>query len=97
MIGSNYDERGVSVDQFLELGFMLLTLIWRFDFPPFMVLIIAILNDGILLFSLLWRKNKYGVLSRSTSQTTKWRQVWLDFLSRMVNIIYSWLTYAHAF
>ncbi|KAF5941148.1 hypothetical protein HYC85_022315 [Camellia sinensis] len=28
------------------LGFMLLALIWRFDFPPFMVLIIAILNDG---------------------------------------------------
>ncbi|KAI8026988.1 hypothetical protein LOK49_LG02G01199 [Camellia lanceoleosa] len=31
------------------LGFMLLALIWRFDFPPFMVLIIAILNDGVLL------------------------------------------------
>lgn len=25
---------------------MLLALIWKFDFPPFMVLIIAILNDG---------------------------------------------------
>lgn len=30
---------------------MLLALIWKFDFPPFMVLIIAILNDG--LYSLL--------------------------------------------
>lgn len=30
----------------LQLGFMLLALIWKFDFPPFMVLIIAILNDG---------------------------------------------------
>ena len=29
-----------------QLGFMLLALIWKFDFPPFMVLIIAILNDG---------------------------------------------------
>ena len=29
-----------------QLGFMLLALIWEFDFPPFMVLIIAILNDG---------------------------------------------------
>ncbi|KAL3639584.1 plasma membrane H+-ATPase [Castilleja foliolosa] len=29
-----------------KLGFMLLALIWEFDFPPFMVLIIAILNDG---------------------------------------------------
>ena len=27
---------------------MLLALIWDFDFPPFMVLIIAILNDGTL-------------------------------------------------
>ncbi|KAG5544981.1 hypothetical protein RHGRI_017439 [Rhododendron griersonianum] len=29
----------------LNLGFMLLALIWEYDFPPFMVLIIAILND----------------------------------------------------
>jgi H+-transporting ATPase len=29
---------------------MLLALIWEFDFPPFMVLIIAILNDGTLLY-----------------------------------------------
>ncbi|RZS15290.1 hypothetical protein BHM03_00047164 [Ensete ventricosum] len=29
------------------LGFMLIALIWKFDFSPFMVLIIAILNDGI--------------------------------------------------
>uniref|UniRef100_A0A0D9VXM7 Plasma membrane ATPase n=1 Tax=Leersia perrieri TaxID=77586 RepID=A0A0D9VXM7_9ORYZ len=31
------------------LGFMLLALIWGFDFPPFMVLIIAILNDGTIM------------------------------------------------
>jgi len=30
----------------LQVGFALLALIWEFDFPPFMVLIIAILNDG---------------------------------------------------
>lgn len=30
----------------LQLGFALLALIWEYDFPPFMVLIIAILNDG---------------------------------------------------
>lgn len=29
---------------------MLIALIWKFDFSPFMVLIIAILNDGKLLF-----------------------------------------------
>lgn len=31
---------------YLQLGFMLLTVFWEFDFPPFMVLVIAILNDG---------------------------------------------------
>ncbi|CAH1435852.1 unnamed protein product [Lactuca virosa] len=31
------------------LGFMLLALIWKFDFPPFMALIIAILNDGTIM------------------------------------------------
>lgn len=36
----------VAATLFLQLGFTLLTLIWEFDFPPFMVLIIAILNDG---------------------------------------------------
>lgn len=28
---------------------MLLTAFWRFDFPPFMVLVIAILNDGTIM------------------------------------------------
>ncbi|KAK6162642.1 hypothetical protein DH2020_002483 [Rehmannia glutinosa] len=31
------------------LGFMLLTCFWEFDFPPFMVLVIAILNDGTIM------------------------------------------------
>ncbi|KAL7224803.1 hypothetical protein ACSBR1_026145 [Camellia fascicularis] len=30
-------------------GFMLIALIWKFDFSPFMVLIIAILNDGTIM------------------------------------------------
>lgn len=29
-----------------QFGFLLIALIWKFDFSPFMVLIIAILNDG---------------------------------------------------
>jgi hypothetical protein len=31
----------------LQLGFLLIALIWQYDFSPFMVLIIAILNDGM--------------------------------------------------
>jgi len=32
---------------------MLIALIWKFDFSPFMVLIIAILNDGKITLSRL--------------------------------------------
>ncbi|KAL6008424.1 ATPase 11, plasma membrane-type [Asimina triloba] len=31
------------------LGFLLLCLFWEFDFPPFMVLVIAVLNDGTIM------------------------------------------------
>ncbi|KAH9665529.1 ATPase 10 plasma membrane-type [Citrus sinensis] len=31
------------------LSFVLLALIWEYDFPPFMVLIIAVLNDGTII------------------------------------------------
>ncbi|PIA28001.1 hypothetical protein AQUCO_07400094v1 [Aquilegia coerulea] len=41
----NYTIYAVSITIRIVLGFMLLALLWRFDFPPFMVLIIAILND----------------------------------------------------
>ncbi|KAF9623847.1 hypothetical protein IFM89_005432 [Coptis chinensis] len=45
----NYTIYAVSITIRIVLGFMLLTLIWKFDFPPFMVLIIAILNDGTIM------------------------------------------------
>lgn len=38
----------ISRDGNLQLGFMLIALIWKFDFSPFMILVIAILNDGEL-------------------------------------------------
>ncbi|KAF9689854.1 hypothetical protein SADUNF_Sadunf01G0135700 [Salix dunnii] len=39
----------VSITIRIVLGFVLLALIWEYDFPPFMVLIIAILNDGTIM------------------------------------------------
>ncbi|VAH52899.1 unnamed protein product [Triticum turgidum subsp. durum] len=39
----------VSITIRIVLGFMLIALIWKFDFAPFMVLIIAILNDGTIM------------------------------------------------
>ncbi|CAL9166740.1 unnamed protein product [Musa hybrid cultivar] len=45
----NYTIYAVSITIRIVLGFMLLALIWKFDFPPFMVLIIAVLNDGTIM------------------------------------------------
>ncbi|XP_052181773.1 ATPase 10, plasma membrane-type isoform X2 [Diospyros lotus] len=45
----NYTIYAVSITIRIVIGFMLLALIWEFDFPPFMVLIIAILNDGTIM------------------------------------------------
>ncbi|XP_045788161.1 plasma membrane ATPase 1 [Trifolium pratense] len=45
----NYTIYAVSITIRIVLGFMLLNAFWSFDFPPFMVLIIAILNDGTIM------------------------------------------------
>ncbi|PRQ50463.1 putative proton-exporting ATPase [Rosa chinensis] len=45
----NYTIYAVSITIRVVLGFLLLALIWKFDFSPFMVLIIAILNDGTIM------------------------------------------------
>ncbi|XP_044494134.1 plasma membrane ATPase 1-like isoform X2 [Mangifera indica] len=45
----NYTIYAVSITIRIVLGFLLLTVFWKFDFPPFMVLVIAILNDGTIM------------------------------------------------
>ncbi|KAH7866279.1 hypothetical protein Vadar_018033 [Vaccinium darrowii] len=45
----NYTIYAVSITIRIVVGFTLLALIWEYDFPPFMVLIIAILNDGTIM------------------------------------------------
>jgi magnesium-transporting ATPase (P-type) len=45
----NYTIYAVSITIRIVLGFMLVALLWKFDFAPFMVLIIAILNDGTIM------------------------------------------------
>ncbi|CAI0553853.1 unnamed protein product [Linum tenue] len=45
----NYTIYAVSITIRIVLGFMLLTCFWKYDFPPFMVLVIAILNDGTIM------------------------------------------------
>ena len=43
----NYTIYAVSLT--IRMGFLLVALVWEFDFAPFMVLIIAILNDGTIM------------------------------------------------
>ncbi|KAJ8422796.1 hypothetical protein Cgig2_024564 [Carnegiea gigantea] len=45
----NYTIYAVSITIRIVLGFLLIALLWKFDFHPFMVLIIAILNDGTIM------------------------------------------------
>ncbi|KAM7508843.1 hypothetical protein LguiA_019296 [Lonicera macranthoides] len=45
----NYTIYAVSITIRIVLGFMMLTVFWKFDFPPFMVLVIAVLNDGTIM------------------------------------------------
>ncbi|GFS35573.1 H[+]-ATPase 7 [Actinidia rufa] len=45
----NYTIYAVSITICFVLGFMLLAVFWKFDFPPFMILVIAILNDGSIM------------------------------------------------
>ncbi|XP_062209139.1 ATPase 10, plasma membrane-type-like [Phragmites australis] len=45
----NYTIYAVSITIRIVLGFVLLASIWEYDFPPFMVLIIAVLNDGTIM------------------------------------------------
>ncbi|KAL3535030.1 hypothetical protein ACH5RR_003491 [Cinchona calisaya] len=45
----NYTIYAVSITIRIVMGFLFIALIWKFDFSPFMVLIIAILNDGTIM------------------------------------------------
>ncbi|KAJ7278102.1 hypothetical protein O6H91_08G110900 [Diphasiastrum complanatum] len=45
----NYTIYAVTITVRMVLGFLLIALIWKFDFPPFMMLIIAFLNDGTII------------------------------------------------
>ncbi|CAH2080464.1 unnamed protein product [Thlaspi arvense] len=59
----------VSITIRIVLGFMLLALIWEYDFPPFMVLIIAILND-------VWRAHLvHRKIGREYAQTSQNRTI----------------------
>lgn len=45
----NYTIYAVSITVRILLGFLLIAIFWKFNFSPFMVLIIAVLNDGTIM------------------------------------------------
>ncbi|GLU01148.1 hypothetical protein SLE2022_184720 [Rubroshorea leprosula] len=45
----NYTIYAVSATIHIVFSFLIIALVWKFDFAPFMVLIIAILNDGTIM------------------------------------------------
>ncbi|TQD76975.1 hypothetical protein C1H46_037499 [Malus baccata] len=45
----NYTIYAVSITIRIVLGFLLLAVFWKFDFPPFMALIVGILNGGTIM------------------------------------------------
>ncbi|XP_010525880.1 PREDICTED: ATPase 5, plasma membrane-type-like [Tarenaya hassleriana] len=45
----NYTIYAVSITIRIVFGFMFIALVWEFNFSPFMILIIAILNDGTIM------------------------------------------------
>ncbi|GJR05470.1 plasma membrane ATPase 4 [Tanacetum coccineum] len=58
----------VSITIRIVFGFMFIALIWKFDFSPFMVLIIAILNDGTINELFPQDRDRFGVRSIRNSE-----------------------------
>ncbi|KAH9670570.1 ATPase 11 plasma membrane-type-related [Citrus sinensis] len=87
-------------------GFRLLALIWQFNFPPFMVLIIAILNDGAIIITISkdrvrpsphperWNltERTFGISSLNKKDVDDWRK-----LASAVYLQVSSISQAHLF
>ncbi|KAJ4879403.1 plasma membrane-type protein [Raphanus sativus] len=79
------------------LGFTLLALIWEYEFPPFMVLIIAILNDGTIMTI-----SKDRVRPSPTPESWKLNQIFatgivIGTYLAMVTVLFYWLIVSTTF
>ncbi|KAF3498980.1 hypothetical protein DY000_02054988 [Brassica cretica] len=79
------------------LGFTLLALIWEYDFPPFMVLIIAILNDGTIMTI-----SKDRVRPSPTPESWKLNQIFatgivIGTYLALVTVLFYWLIVSTTF
>ncbi|CAL5199749.1 unnamed protein product [Lathyrus oleraceus] len=93
----NYTIYAVSITIRVVLGFMLLALIWKFDFSPFMVLIIAILNDGTIMTI-----SKDRVKPSPMPDSWKLREIFatgvvLGTYLAVMTVVFFWLAHASDF
>ncbi|KAG2319796.1 hypothetical protein Bca52824_013009 [Brassica carinata] len=93
----NYTVYAVSITIRIVLGFTLLALIWEYDFPPFMVLIIAILNDGTIMTI-----SKDRVRPSPTPESWKLKQIFatgivIGTYLALVTVLFYWLIVSTTF
>ncbi|OVA08503.1 Cation-transporting P-type ATPase [Macleaya cordata] len=89
----NYTIYAVSITIRIVFGFMFIALIWKFDFAPFMVLIIAILNDGTIMTI-----SKDRVKPSPTPDSWKLKEIFatgivLGSYLALMTIIFFWAVY----
>ncbi|CAH8388966.1 unnamed protein product [Eruca vesicaria subsp. sativa] len=94
----NYTVYAVSITIRIVLGFTLLALIWEYDFPPFMVLIIAILNDGRTIMTI----SKDRVRPSPTPESWKLNQIFatgivIGTYLALVTVLFYWLIVSTTF
>ncbi|KAG6550614.1 hypothetical protein Mapa_007867 [Marchantia paleacea] len=86
-----YTIYAISITIRIVLGFMLLALIWKFDFSAFMVLVMAILNDGTIMTI-----SKDRVKASPTPDSWKLREIFITgiFLGSylaFMTVVFFWL------
>uniref|UniRef100_A0A1J3G0J6 Plasma membrane ATPase n=1 Tax=Noccaea caerulescens TaxID=107243 RepID=A0A1J3G0J6_NOCCA len=89
----NYTIYAVSITIRIVMGFMLLCVFWEFDFPPFMVLVIAILNDGTIMTI-----SKDRVKPSPTPDCWKLKEIFatgvvLGAYLAIMTVVFFWLAY----
>lgn len=93
----NYTIYAVSITIRIVLGFLLVALIWKFDFSPFMVLIIAILNDGTIMTI-----SKDRVKPSPVPDSWKLREIFatgvvLGTYMAIMTVVFFWLAHSTTF
>ncbi|KAJ9706971.1 hypothetical protein PVL29_002104 [Vitis rotundifolia] len=92
-----YSIYAVSITIHIVLGFLLLTAFWKFNFPPFMVLIIAIFNDVAIIAI-----SKDGVKPSPVPESWKLSEIFvtgvvLETYLALMTVVFFWVAYETSF